>query len=175
MRKRFVKWPALIMAGLTAVTIPVTAMPVQALEPPSERVILEVTGNISEFNGDAKSARFDRPMLEGLGFTEIVTETPWTDGSVRFEGVLVRDLLHAVGAKGMTVTAVAINDYAVEIPISDFETYPVILALKMNGEFMSVRKKGPLWVIYPWGDEPDLRNEVYHSRAIWQLKLLTVK
>ena len=145
-----------------------------ALERPTGRVILEVVGKISMPNdGDARAV-FDREMLEELGVVEVVTDTPWTEGQVRFEGVLIRDLLMAVGAEGTSVRATAINDYAIDIPIEDFHTHRVILAMKTNGKYMRVREKGPLWVIYPWQENPDLRTEIYHSRSIWQLKRIRV-
>ena len=40
---------------------------------------------------------------------------------------------------------------------------------------LTVRQRGPLWVIYPWSDQPNLQNEVYYSRSIWQLKALEVR
>ena len=146
-----------------------------ALEQPTGRVILEITGKISQSNDGGEGAVFDREMLEGIGLTAIVTDTPLTEGLVRFEGVLVRDLLKVVGAEGTSIRATAINDYAVEIPVVEFQTHSVILALRMKGEFMGVREKGPLWVIYPWHDSPALRTKVYHSRSIWQLKLIVVE
>lgn len=148
---------------------------VHAMEVPKGTVILEVAGRISVSNHESGSVRFDRSMLEELGLIEVVTHTPWTEGSIRFEGILVRDLLRAVGADGTSVRAVAINDYAIEIPTVDFEDYPVILALRRDGEYMRIRDKGPLWMIYPWQDNPELRTEIYHSRSIWQLKHLTVQ
>ncbi len=80
-----------------------------------------------------------------------------------------------VGAKGKVVKAFAINDYSVEIPMADFEDYPVILARRHNGKEMSVREKGPLWVIYPWSDFSELRNEKFFSRSIWQVNKIEVK
>ncbi len=160
---------------LVALAVAFSSGPLAAFEQPTGRVILEIGGKITHSNDGDGGAVFDREMLEELGLTEIVTDTPWTKGLVRFEGVLVRDLLKAVGATGTSIRAIAINDYAVNIPLEDFEKYPVILALKMNEQYMRVREKGPLWVIYPWHDNPDLRTEVYHSRSIWQLKHIVVE
>lgn len=151
------------------------ANPVSALEKPSGGIILTVDGKITITNGPDGQAVFDRAMIEAMDVGEIITETPWTDGAVRFEGVRVRDLLAAVGAEGSTVHAIAINDYAVEIPIADFNDYDVILAYRANGKTMRIRDKGPLWVIYPWNEKPELRDEVHHTRSIWQLKRMTVK
>jgi hypothetical protein len=46
----------------------------------------------------------------------------------------------------------------------------VVVAHLLNGKPMSVREKGPLFVIYPFDDDPQLRTTIYYSRCIWQLK-----
>jgi hypothetical protein len=69
----------------------------------------------------------------------------------------------------------AINDYVTEIPRSDFETWPVILAIRHNGEAMPVRDKGPIFVIYPFDSDNTLNSEVYYGRSAWQVKSIEVK
>lgn len=145
-----------------------------SLARPSDTVVLTITGSITNTNGDDQ-AGFDMEMLKAIKSHVVKTETPWSEGIQTFEGPLLRDLLALVGAKGEKVKAMAINNYFVEIPLSDFADYPVILALSLNGKPMRVRDKGPLWIIYPWDDFPELRNEKYYSRSIWQTKTLMVK
>ena len=79
------------------------------------------------------------------------------------------------GAKGKTITATAINDYAVDIPASDADNPHVIVAIRMNGALMPVREKGPLWVVYPLTDEPALETEETKSKMIWQLNRLDIR
>jgi len=98
-------------------------------------------------------------MLEGLGLSEIQTRTPWYDGEMVFSGVPIKDLLEFVGAQGDSITAVALNDYEVEIPVSDTIDTGVILASRLNGEEMTVRSKGPLFIIYPYDDMSELNNQ----------------
>lgn len=168
-------WRGWLASSFLALALIWTVAPAHALEAPGGPVILTVDGKITVTNASDGTATFDRAMIEALGVTEIVTETLWTDGPIRFEGARVRDLLTAVGAQGTSVHAIAINDYGVDIPISDFQDYDVIMAYRANGKTMRIRDKGPLWIIYPWDDMPELRDEVHHERAIWQLKRLTVK
>ena len=92
-----------------------------------------------------------------------------------FEGVRIRDLLQAVGADGATITPVALNDYKLDIPREDFDKYPVILAYRMDGEELRVRDKGPLWIVYPRDDFPELDNRLIRSRWVWQVKELMVR
>jgi hypothetical protein len=114
-------------------------------------------------------------MLESLPQETVATVTPWTDGQTTFTGPLARAVLNLVGAAGTRVEAVALNDYGVVIPTGDFEDYRVILAMLMNGKPMGVRDKGPLWVIYPWSEHPELQTDVVHGRSIWQLKAMNVR
>jgi hypothetical protein len=100
----------------------------------------------------------------------VQTSTPWTDGRPVFEGVLMSELLKRVGAKGESITAVALNDYKVTLPVSDFEKYPIILAFKMDGQVLKVRDKGPLWIIYPQDEFSELRDKSVHQKWIWQIK-----
>jgi hypothetical protein len=144
-----------------------------SLPAPTGKVILRVTGNIAHRNAP-DAAEFDLAMLEGLGVVEMVTRTPWTEGAVHFAGISPRALLAAVGAQGTRVDAVALNDYRVEIPIADFESYPAVLAMRVDGRQLRVRDKGPLWLVYPWSDHPEIDNVEYHSRSIWQVKALVV-
>jgi hypothetical protein len=51
----------------------------------------------------------------------------------------------------------------------------VILAIKRNGEYMSVRDKGPLFVIYPYDSSPDLKSQTYYARSAWQVAKIDVR
>jgi hypothetical protein len=135
--------------------------------------ILTVTGEIAVTNeGDA--AVFDRAMLEALPAATIRTTTIWTDGVQEFTGVPLAALLETVGVEGGTIRATAINDYTVDIPVSDAVEDGPIVAYLLNGETMSVRDKGPLWVVYPYDADPDYQTEVIYSRSIWQLDRMEI-
>lgn len=146
----------------------------ESLAPPGGKPILTVSGRIGAFN-KADTAEFDRDMLEALGTHTVVTTTPWHSGPVRFEGVRMDRLMQAVEATGDSVTAVALNDYTTEIPISDFRAYGTTLALKRDGAYMPVRDKGPLFIIYPYDSNPELKRQVYFNRSAWQVARLIVK
>lgn len=145
-----------------------------ALPSPAAKEVLTVTGSIKNTNeGDA--AVFDRPMLESLGLDGFETMTPWYDRPVRFEGVRMQRLMQAVGAFGTRVMVLALNDYTIEIPMSDFERYGVLLAMKRDGADMPVRDKGPLFVVYPYDSKPELKSQKFYSRSAWQVAKLVVK
>lgn len=160
-----------------ALLLAFTTTPSPALEPlpkPSGPVILVVSGAIKASNS-VRGAEFDRDMLDALGLMEISTTTAWTDGVQRFEGVLLRSVLERVGADGTTITGIALNDYRAPIPIEDATLYDVLLASRMNGTDMQVRDRGPLWIVYPREEHPELLEPNYNDRWVWQLRELHVQ
>ena len=150
-----------VFALSTVISAPAWA---EDLAMPEGKVILTVSGNVANTNADG-TAQFDLEMLEALESDSFETSTIWTEGTIAFEGVLVEVL----GIEGETLRATAINDYAIEVPLSDAVEDGPIVAYRMNGETMSVRDKGPLWLVYPYDLNADYRTEVIYSRSIWQL------
>ena len=114
-------------------------------------------------------------MLEALGAENFETTTIWTEGVQSFTGVPLNTLLDALGAEGETLRAIALNDYAVEIPASDAEDGGPIVAYLQNGAPMSVREKGPLWIVYPYDARTDYQTEQIYSRSIWQLVSIEIQ
>lgn len=137
----------------------------------ADEVVLSVDGRIES----DQPVDFTLEDLRALGVERIETTTPWHDGKMVFEGVSLAALMAHVGAKGDSLTGIALNDFYTELPLSDAADYDVIIAYRANGSDLTVRDKGPLFVIYPFDRFPELRNELYYSRSIWQLRRLTVK
>ncbi|MBL4807732.1 MAG: hypothetical protein JKY31_10645 [Rhodobacteraceae bacterium] len=104
------------------------------------------------------------------------TENEFVDAMTAFEGPLARDLLAMMDADLTdTVILTASNDYAIEVPVSDFFDYDVVLALSTDGTRLSMRDKGPIWVVYPISDHSELDDPVYNARLIWQLVRMDIK
>jgi hypothetical protein len=148
--------------------------PAAPLGQPAEKPVLTISGKIADTNRDG-SAVFDRAMLEGLGMTSFVTATPWYKEPVKFEGVTLDRLMSAVGASGDRLVIIALNDYSAELPLADARKYKVILALKRDGEYLSVRDKGPLFIVYDFDSDPDLRNQKFYARSVWQIARIEVR
>ncbi len=144
------------------------------LSRPAGKVLLTLSGNIENTN-EGRKAVFDIASLEKLGMISFQTTSPWYDGRTTFTGIPLQKLMDYVGAKGSVVKITALNDYTTEIPLSDFKKYNVILALKINGEYMRIRDKGPLFVVYPYDSMPELNNQIYYSRSAWQVSRMNIE
>ena len=163
-----------ILSMLSAAVLWQAAAAAGPLAKPTGPVILTVTGTISETNAPGR-AEFDEKMLDALGLESLTTTTNWTDGKQVFEGVRVSKLLDAVGAKGTTLAAVALDDYTSTIPIEMLTKYPALFAVSMNGKALTPRDKGPVWIVLPRDEYPELQDSRYDTYWVWQLKSIVVK
>ena len=144
------------------------------LSKPVGKVLLTVSGNIENTNEDGKAV-FDIASLEKLGSVSFQTTSPWYNGRTTFTGISLQKLMDYVGANGSVVKVTALNDYTTVIPLSDFKKYNVILALKINGEYMRIRDKGPLFIVYPYDSIPELNNQNFYSRSAWQVSSMKIE
>lgn len=148
-----------ILAALLVVLLPFAAV--------ADETILTVT------HADEVTS-LDLNDLEGMESVEFETTTIWTEGVQTFTGVPLSRFLEEFGISGGALKATAINDYAVTIPLADAVEGGPIIAYHRNGTPMSVRDKGPLWIVYPYDSSPAYKTEVIYSRSIWQLDRIEV-
>lgn len=144
------------------------------LTKPTGKVLLTLSGKIENTNENGKAV-FDIASLEKLGVVSFQTTSPWYNGRTTFTGISMQKLMDYVGAKGTVVKVTALNDYTTVIPLSDFKNYNVILAFKINGEYMRVRDKGPFFIVYPYDSLPELNNQIYYSRSAWQVSRMSIE
>ena len=157
---------AILMSIFIAFTTTASAQSSASL---NSDAVLTVTGAVNQ-----DPTVFDLEMLMALDATVIETTTIWTEDVQVFQGVALAVLMETLDVTQGTLLATAINDYTVEIPVSDAVAGGPIIAYMMNGSSMSVRDKGPLWVVYPYDSSAEYRSEVTYSRSIWQLDRIEV-
>lgn len=145
-----------------------------ALPTPEGSIVLEVRGALSRINSE-DAAQFDMEMLQALPTVRLETTTAVTDGMRVFEGFLMRDLLDLVDARGSTVTASALNEYAIDIAIEEFDRFDIVVAYRMDGEPLLPSDKGPLWIVYPRDQHAELQDIRYDYRWVWQLRWLDIQ
>jgi len=156
-----------------------TLAPGDPIVTPEGETILTVTGFIGQHNDQTATRAtvlFDMPTLESLGLVEydardIVDDEP----EVFFTGVLVSDLLAAlqVSENATAISLVASDGYSIEIPLSDIEDYPVLLATQENGQYIDPENRGPIRIVYPRDDFEFPEDN--SSRWIWSVVSIEVK
>jgi hypothetical protein len=152
-----------IYAGIIAASI---ATPMMALANP----ILSV-----KIPGDAAAVELTAEELLSLKQIEISTANDYVDGMAVFSGPLLRSVFGDYVLKPTDkIKLTALNDYSTEMPAAEAIDYDVILAMTMNGNALSVREKGPLWVIYPMSDHKELQVPEFNDRLVWQLSKVEI-
>jgi hypothetical protein len=155
-----------LVACLLALTA--TAAPADDFVAPAGEVILTMSGLITATNAQG-TLMLDQTQLAALPQHGFTTATPWTEGKIGFQGVLMKDLIAAIGASGGTITLTALNDYRITMPMADVRDDGPLLAYLMDDKPMSLRDKGPIWLVFPYDDNANYRTEQSYARSIWQL------
>lgn len=168
------KFPVVLSISITFFVLFVSLSAyANTLEVPEGEVQLVVSGNIQRTNGTDSDgnpvAKFDMAMLESMEATVVDTDNPWVEQLTKFEGVRISTLLEFVGAKSSEFQAKGVDGYTADIKGVDFDQYPIIIAYKRDGDYMSIRGLGPLWIIYPFDDYPELNTEYAGVTSVWQL------
>ncbi len=179
------------LAGLglaLAVSVPVAAA---ELGTPAGPVLVTVYGAIANTNRGPlepftdgllaaqeaefdKAAEFDLAMLEALGMRTVETGYKDWDAGYVFEGPLLKDLMQAVGATGKLLRLYGVDGYSAEIPMSDLDSYFVVLALRRDGRYLGIGGKGPGWVVYDTAGRPEL-DEQDESKWVWAVFRIEVE
>jgi len=124
---------------------------------------------ILSLDGGASNLNITRSDLEALPQESFATSTPWTGNVNTYTGPSVRRVLEAVGFAGDAVEIEALDTYKVQIPLVDLgDRFPIFAHLQ-DGAPMSIRHKGPVWLMYPFDHYEKYQNNITSSRAIWQI------
>lgn len=137
---------------------------------------LDVTGRITNYTDrEQKRHHLNEDDLLSFKRYSIRTSTNWT-GVERFVGFLLSDLLNKVGATGDKLEIHCLDGYQYTIPVSDATRYKLVLAYEREGQRMSVKKLGPLGLIYPRDQYPaELKNAATDAKFTWQVSKIVVK
>jgi hypothetical protein len=149
--------------------------PGDTIPAPTGEAILKVTGKIAAKNsGD--SIQMDMPTIESVGLVDYKVTDPFEKKATTFRGVLMSTLLDLwkVDKDATILEMIALNDYKVEVPISDLRKYPVIFATQQDGQYMPVATRGPAMLVYPY-DHFQFDRQKYDDFWIWQIKSVNVK
>ncbi|MCW1918737.1 molybdopterin-dependent oxidoreductase [Rhodobacter sp. KR11] len=160
---------------LTLGLLPLAAVADQPLAPPEGDIILTVSGLDPAMAPDGVLA-FDRAGLAALGPVSFSTTSIWTEGRHAFTGIPLWTLAQKLNLPpDAKVTLRAMNDYQVDIPLTETTPQAPLLAYEMDGKPMSVRDKGPIWVVYPYDADPRAFQTVtVFARSIWQLDRIEI-
>ena len=155
----------------------VSLSPGDAIPASADAPILTVTGAINAVNDPEQNAAvLDLATIESIGLVEYTVTDPFEERAVTYRGVLMSDLLDVlqVDEEAQTLHMVALNDYAIDVPIAPVRDYPLLFALQADGEYMQPDYRGPAMLVYPV-DDFDFDETEVRRNWIWQIKAIEVQ
>lgn len=135
---------------------------------------LQAAPTLTISNSDQKLI-LDRTELEAFPQTRIVTTSPYYDGTAEFTGPSLSRVLESFELSGDTrIVLRALNDYRVDGNLKELLAMDPVVATRMDSEPMSVRDRGPFWLMLPLSDRPELDEQEFHRFMIWQLEAISL-
>lgn len=109
--------------------------------------------------------------IEKLGIVSQKVYNPYEKREDLYGGVLFDEFVKKYAKKDVkSVTLIAIDDYEVTVPRSEWTTKRMILSTRMNGEYIPIRSKGPLRIVYPDFNPKKEEYQVNLAFWIWMIK-----
>ena len=125
------------------------------------------------FEENRASVELTASDLDNLTQHTITTHSPYYKGEVEFSGPKLVDVLSSVADTAVEdnarISLHALNNYFVRTTIGDLKGVDALLATRKHGERLSIRERGPFWIILPLSDRQELDSEQFHRLMVWQL------
>ncbi len=97
---------------------------------------------------------------------------PWEKRKEIYTGIWVTDLIKKYGQGAHSLTLTAIDNYQVTLKDEDWQNLRILLATKVNGQYIDVKNKGPMRVVFPDYNAADKRYELSLPKWLWMIKQL---
>lgn len=117
-----------------------------------------------------ESVRLSWQQLQTWANMRVRTRSPFKtsqiEGILDFRGIPVSTLLDKfVADRNSEVTFVAFDAYRATISLEDLRRYPITLALEKNGKPISRSEGGPLFLVFPQTQYPELQKK--YQEGFW--------
>ena len=131
-------------------------------------------GTTGGVGGGEPAVSLDRAAVDSLNRIELTVYDPFQKQQLGYKGVWLMDLLRAVGvaesASNLHITA--LDDYVVDIPMSDVRAGGIFLAVQnLDGSPIPVSGGGPTRIVFRDGTPAGNNSEQW----IWSLATIEVQ
>jgi len=151
---------------------PVICMADTSFDSDSVLLVVEVP---KKMDGSSTQIQFTLADLSKMPMVDFETETIWFTGSQKFAGVPLEALMQEIGVTEGTLIVSAADGHSIDFDLSLAKEFGSIIAYKRNGELLTVRKKGPLRLVYDYERFPPLVRDKLYSHSIWQITRIEVE
>lgn len=136
----------------------------------SEKTVLNINSAPQSIN-----VLYTLKQLQQLPQHEIRTKSPWTNGVHIYKGPYLDDVLKLAKTEGDWLTLHALDSYQISFNYQRIKKYNPILALQIDGTLLTVRTKGPIWLMLPIDEFKELGTAIYQDYMVWQLVKIDVE
>lgn len=118
-----------------------------------------------------KQIHLTREDLQALPQTQFTTSTPWTLKAHTYQGPKLSLVIDKFEQPITSIQVFAYNGYAIDMKASEWQQYPFILAMQQDGKALTLRNKGPLWILLPFDENPKFSStQSFLIQSIWQIE-----
>ncbi|ART83067.1 molybdopterin-binding protein [Oceanisphaera profunda] len=148
----------------------------QVTQAGTEPVILSVYGDIQLDENHYQRLDFTLSELQALTQAEVTTSHPWNTKAQHYRGVDLNALFQQLFAQKhiTSLNLEALNGFSVMLDWSKINEFSPILAWQEDGQLMSRRNKGPLWLVLPFDQMSKVKQAEFMHYMAWQLKVIRV-
>ncbi|WP_375055849.1 molybdopterin-binding protein [Zobellella sp. DQSA1] len=142
----------------------------------AEPVVLTIFGNIQLDGRHYEQLDYTLSELQALPQADITTTHPWVQEPRHYRGPeLVAILTGLFGhTRIKTLYLEALNGFSVAVDWQTVAPFHPILAWQEDGRVMGRRDKGPLWLMLPFDQVPELQQADFLHFMAWQLRHVRV-
>lgn len=124
-------------------------------------------------NCGAKKLTFSAKQLQALPQISFKTKHTWANTAQEFSGPLLADVLKQTCANARDIYLRSLDKYSVMVDFQSIAKYQPILALKINGQALTIREKGPVWLMIDT-DRYKIPPRSLDTIFVWQLYYIHV-
>lgn len=111
---------------------------------------------------------FDADALAALPQADVRADFPKGGPERTFSGPSLAAILEAAGATGETAMLVAMDGYAIEVPLADLVARGAVVALARDGRAFGIGDYGPTQIVFPRAERAELAG-MNDDWWIWQV------
>lgn len=136
--------------------------------------MLTITGNIGEKNA-GENYEFTLDDLKANAIKQSVTD-PWVKQKDEYTGIALQKILEITKAEGATtLTLICKDGMKVDVAAKDVKEYPIMLAFEIEGKAIDEKGGGPVKVVYPYDDYPELEQMYSHDQWAWYIEKVEIE
>lgn len=142
-------------------------------QPAGNRDRVLIVNTDSSTHCGSKELIFSEKQLEELPQKTFKTQHTWATTPQEFSGPLLADVLKKICPSARDIYLRSLDQYSIMVNFSKVAKYEPILALKIDGQPLTIREKGPLWLMINT-DGYKVPTRSLDSLFVWQLYYIRI-